>query len=735
MSTLRAPDSLSATTFAPPARRDAPDVAPTGGAGGLTPARRATLAAVVARVLDGALDLAPGLDAPALVEARLLRAPVDVRRDLVRVLDLFGSRAAACLTLGAARPFAELDAARQDRMLDRWARSRVPVQRTVFQALRRLTLAVWYGDPAVQAALGHRGPLHRRAPAVPWEGPAPGASTPAEPIVREGAPERVAPPVRSAALPVAAAPGTDRGRVVPGRVAAGDRRRTADVVVVGSGAGGAVAAARLAEAGLDVVVLESGGLWTAAEFTEQDADMAERLYAEQGLRATTDLGVAVMQGSTVGGSTTVNWMAMLRPDDHVRAEWARRFGVGAMTSGAFEAALDRVWADVRARPMPDDAQSPNNRLLVEGARALGWRVRGLDLNARGCVRSGFCGQGCRYDAKQGTLVTYVPRALAAGAAVYADAEVATVTLLGPGSLTDPRGGRPPVKRVRAVLRDRDTGRPRGTLTVDAPYVVLAGGAVGTPALLQRSGLGGGGVGRYLRLHPTTAVTGVYDREDGAGAGVPMTSVCDEFTSAGPGGYGFWIETPPVHPALAGLATSGFGRAHAERARAYPSTGTFIALVRDGADPEASNGSVTVDGAGRARLRYRLGPADARHLREGMAACARLHLAAGARAAYTLHTDAVEVRRAADVAEVLRRSVAPNDVAVFSAHVNGTCRLGADPRTSGAAGDAERLGERHGAAGVYVADGSLLPTGLGVNPQATIMALAHLVADGVVARWR
>jgi choline dehydrogenase-like flavoprotein len=511
------------------------------------------------------------------------------------------------------------------------------------------------------------------------------------------------------------------------------------VVVIGSGAGGAVAAARLAEAGLEVVVLEAGGLWTSTEFTEQDAGMAERLYADQGLRATADLGVAVLQGESVGGSTTVNWMAMLRPGDHVREEWARRFGAGVMTSGAFDAALDTVWADLRARPMPDDAQSPNNRLLLDGARALGWRVRALDLNARGCVRSGFCGQGCRYDAKQGTLVTYVPRALAAGAAVYSDAEVTGLAVLGAGGLTDPRvmlpNARPPVKRVSAVLRDRDTRAVRGTLTVDAPYVVLAGGAVGTPALLQRSGLGGGGVGRYLRLHPTTAVTGRYDREIGAGAGVPMTSICDEFTSAGPGGYGFWLETPPVHPTLAAVATSGFGRGHAERARAYLNTGTIIALVRDGADPEQSNGSVRVDGRGRTRVHYRLGPADARHLREGMAAAARLHLAAGASEAATLHTDPVLVRTTADADAILRRSVAPNDVTVFSAHVNGTCRLGADPRTSGAVSDAERLGERHGAPGLYVADGSLLPTGLGVNPQATIMALAHLVADGLVARWR
>jgi hypothetical protein len=318
--TPAAESTVPAEATEQPAPAAAP--APTPIAGGLTPARRATLAAVVARVLDGALDLGPGLDAAALVEARLLRAPAGTRADLVRVLDVFGSRAAACLTLGAARPFAELDAARQDRMLDRWARSRVPLQRTVFQALRRLTLAVWYGQPAVQTALGHRGPLHRRDPAVPWEGPAPGASTPSEPIARTEGADRVAPPVRSAALPVAgraepvppgsarppratggfAAVGVERGRITPGRLFVGDLRRTADVVVVGSGAGGAVAAARLAEAGLEVVVLEAGGLWTSDEFTEQDAEMAERLYAEQGLRATTDLSVAVLQGSTVGGA-------------------------------------------------------------------------------------------------------------------------------------------------------------------------------------------------------------------------------------------------------------------------------------------------------------------------------------------------------------------------------------------------------------------------------------------------
>jgi choline dehydrogenase-like flavoprotein len=210
----------------------------------------------------------------------------------------------------------------------------------------------------------------------------------------------------------------------------------------------------------------------------------------------------------------------------------------------------------------------------------------------------------------------------------------------------------------------------------------------------------------------------------------MSVVCDEHAAAGPGGYGFWVECPPVHPMLAAVATSGFGAPHAAVAREYARTATFIALVRDGADVDRSNGSVDVDRRGRARVRYRLGPADARNVAAGIEAAARLHLAAGAREARTLHADPVVVRSARDLAEARRRPVGPNRVTLFSAHVNGTCRLGVDPRSSGCAPD----GERHGARGLYVCDGSLIPTGLGVNPQATIMALATVVARGALARW-
>jgi choline dehydrogenase-like flavoprotein len=210
------------------------------------------------------------------------------------------------------------------------------------------------------------------------------------------------------------------------------------------------------------------------------------------------------------------------------------------------------------------------------------------------------------------------------------------------------------------------------------------------------------------------------------AGIPMTTLCDEFVRHDGTDYGWWIECPPLHPALASVAVSGFGAEHRASMERFPHIGALICLVRDGADLERSNGSVHVDRRGRTHIAYRLGPTDRRHLVEGVASCARLHLAAGAREVMTLHTRPVRIRSEADIGELRRRSAGPNDVALFSAHVNGTCRMGTNPRTSGTTPD----GERHGVPGLFVMDGSLLPTSLGVNPQETIMALASVLSERV-----
>ena len=687
----------------------------------LTPRQLATLIALCRRMV-------PLPDEPDPAAVRLARAvevrlggldPAKVRR-VERLLSLMDLPAAGLVSALRPRGFADLPAARQDAWLRGWEGSRIPLLRTGFQALRRLVLETYYADPASHPAIGYRGPLHSRRPEVPWEGPLPGASSDAEPVARlDGA--------RSARI-ISILPQLDLlahdptlSSVVEGARLRGDTRVHADVCVIGSGAGGAVAAARLAAAGHEVVLLEEGGYWHPEQFTEREREMTPRLYAERGTRATDDLAIPIVQGRAVGGGTAVNWLVMLRTPDWVLDEWAAGHGTVGMRPSDLAPVFERVEEETHTCAVPDDAHSPPNRLLLEGARALGWSASAVKVNAQGCIRCGFCGLGCRYGARRGAADVYVSAALAAGARLFADVRAERVELA-------ERGGGEPLKRVHAAVLDRETGAPRGRLTVEAPVVVVAAGAVETPALLQRSAMGGGGVGRFLRLHPTTAVAGLYQQEVYAGGGIPLSAVCDEFLR-GSDGYGFWIETPPFYPALTAAGLPGFGAAHREMMLAAPRLAPMIVLVRDGADRARSNGSVGVDAQGRVRIRYRLDAEDRSRLLRGMDAAARIHFAAGADEVATLHARAFRARSPAELRGLPLRPSGPNQLGVLSAHVNGTCRIGTDPAASGCTPD----GERHGVRGLYVADGSLLPTAPGVNPQETIMALVTVVAERIAAR--
>jgi choline dehydrogenase-like flavoprotein len=648
------------------------------------------------------------------VAERMASAPVHIARQLTLAAKLLDSPAA---NLIVARRFARLSRlSAQDARLayERWLSARVPIVRSISHGIRRFLLSTYYAQPEPQAALGVKAPLHTRQPQLAWEGALLGAARDDEPIARaqtRDLPDELRQPVRR-----------DFGdRVKSASGWTGTHYFRADVVVIGSGAGGAVAAARLAEAGRDVIVVERGRAVDSADFSERESEIGADLYADRGLRTTDDQAVTLLQGSALGGGTTVNWMLMLRTPDHVLDEWARDHGSEGMSPRDMRGVFDRIEQETHATVVPDDAHNPPNRMLIDGARALGWHVEAARVNARDCVRAGTCSLGCRYGAKQSALQVYLPRAIAAGARVITDAAVERLVV----TARDTGSGRPPQKRVYVTLRSPN-GAPTGELLIDAPYVVLAAGAVETPLILERSGLGGGGVGRFLRLHPTTAVFARMPNVAYPLAGIPQTSVCAEFARKSDG-YGYWIECPAMTPGLAAAAVSGLGAAHYEWMARLEYATPLIALVRDGAPNGASNGSVSLARGGVPRIRYRLGQLDARHLREAIAASARLALAGGAQEVLTLHTRPFVVRREADLAAVLSASVAPNDVTLFSAHLNGTCRIG---RQAGNAG-VKPNGERFGVRGLYVADGSILPTAPGVNPQETIYAMATVIAERMV----
>ncbi len=655
-------------------------------------------------------------------DARIARLPTHRRLQLANGLDALGGRVAVTLGIGRPSRFSALSADAQARCFAAWGQSPIAPLRTAYQAVRRLVLAMHYARPEVHVAIGYAGPLQWREPQAPWEGPLPG-ETPSDRRAGDLAGEPVARGHRR--LPAAIAADPLPTGVFPGCTVDRDIQRRADVVVIGTGAGGSVTAARLAEAGFQVVLLESGGYHTRADFTEDEAALTERLYADGALRTTDDLSVALVQGATVGGSSTVNWMMMLRTPTYVLDEWARDHGVYGMRPNEMTPVFERIEREVLAREVPVDAHSANNRLILDGARALGWRASTGRINAEQCVRCGFCGVGCRHNAKQSALLTYLPRALIAGAKLYADARVTRIEL----RERDAGKGTPPLKRVHAQIDGHLQGRAPRALTIDAPVVVVAGGAIETPVLLQRSGFGGGGVGNWLRLHPTTAVTGVYDRDILSSTGIPLSTMCDEFIRWQGTDYGFWLECPPMHPSFTAAAMPGFGPAHSLQMHQFRQTGVLIALTRDGADRSRSNGHVRVDRAGRTSIQYRLGHEDQRRVRASIDAAARIHLANGSRQVMTLHSTPCIIRSERDLPSLAKTSLHPNRIGLFSAHVNGTCRMGVDPARSGATPE----GERHGVRGLYISDGSLLPTSLGVNPQETIMAVASVLAERMATR--
>jgi len=469
----------------------------------------------------------------------------------------------------------------------------------------------------------------------------------------------------------------------------------ADVCVVGAGAGGAVAAAELAEGGMDVVVLEQGPHHDADRFSARPLDMLARLYRDGG--QTTTLGtppILLPLGRGLGGTTLVNSGTCFRTPAAVLERWQREFGLEALTEDALDPCFARVEGALSIAEVTPELAGRNAAVARRGAEALGWSYGYLRRNARGCVGSGVCAFGCPTSAKQHVGITYVPRAEAAEAQVIAGADVRHVLV--------ERGA---ARGVEARL----VGAGGGRLQVRAPRVIVACGTIHTPLLLARSGLGraSGQLGRNLALHPATGAFALMDEVVDMARGVPQSFYVDEFASEGIMFEG--VAGPPSYVAMS-LPLSG--KRHAAAMASYRNLAMFGLMVSD-----RSRGSVRAL-AGRPVIRYELVEEDVARFRTGLRRMEELFRAAGAREVYLGLPGGVTPERAR-----------ARDLKLMAFHPLGTARADARPGHGVVDGDL-RL---HGVQGVHVADGSVVPSSLGVNPQLTIMALATRLAFGLLGR--
>ena len=629
----------------------------------LSPAARNVLRSVAATLVpDGAADL----DEQVARKIASLPRPAD-RRELDLLLRLLDSRIVNLLLSGIPKPFTRMSPGARERCLRGWATSRLPQRRKAFQALKRLTTVTHYTTPGAARAIGYPGPL----------GPPPTTPKPIHPVVITA-----------------------------------NNTLACDVVVVGSGAGGGVVAAELAAAGKDVIVLEKGGYRNEADFTHLEGDALETMYDAGGLLATSDLGLVVLQGATLGGGTVINYTTSFPTPESVRRQWATEHNLPHFLSSEFTRSLDAV---ARRLGVNTDHAKPSGRdqVLIRGLEQLNWHHGLLPRDVRNCPQDdacGYCGMGCRRGAKQSTLITYLQDAADRGARIVVNCAVHRV-VIDRGTATG----------VEARVGDL-------ALTVRAKAVIVAAGSVHSPALLLRSGVTVPALGRHLALHPATAVLADMGRDVRPWTGTVQAHYSDQFADLD-SGYGFKFETAPVHPSLQALAAPWESAAgHRDRMGKLPQTALVGILLRD-----RFGGRVRVDRDGAAVVDYRLSRYDRAHLRRAIGAAAEVLEAAGARDIWVPLARDVSYRPGSNAAreDWLRRVDAagwgPNELLLVTFHQMASCRMGTNAAASVVDPDHRVWGTR----GLYVADASTFPSASGVNPMLTVMAMAHRAAAVMV----
>ena len=496
---------------------------------------------------------------------------------------------------------------------------------------------------------------------------------------------------------------------VDGATLESDTDVAADVVVIGTGAGGAAVARELTEAGRDVILLEEGPYVTARDYGHLSTiDATKLLYRDRGLTASQGAPpVLLPMGRCVGGTTVINLGTVLRMEPEHFAIW-RENGIAKLSYADLSAAYDRVEELMPVKQVTDEQIGPNTRVLQDGLAKLSIPGEVLTRNAPECRGAGRCFLGCPTDAKRAVHLDWIPRAIERGARLFTRVCVERI-LVDQGRAVGIEG---------SVLGANE--RRRLAFRVRSKHVVVACGALMSPVLLHDSNLGlkHAASGANLGVHPACRATGLYDRKIQGQHGVPQAY---HARVLGPGEM--YVETAFLPPALMGPALPGFGPDHHKLMQKYEHFALAGFRVI-----ETRRGSVKSHYAHLPLIKYQLGDADFASMRGGLKLSARILFETGAKQVFVPIHGMELLGSPDDISKIDDPRIEPGDLELSGYHAHGTLRMGSDP----ARAVVDEDGSYHGVKGLWVADASLFPTSSRVNPQHTVMALATLVGRAIVA---
>ncbi|MCI0558132.1 MAG: GMC family oxidoreductase [Nitrososphaera sp.] len=515
------------------------------------------------------------------------------------------------------------------------------------------------------------------------------------------------------------------------QVVTSDVVRNVDVCVIGSGAAGAILATKLAKGGKSVVMLERGGYYDGESMNQREADMIPLLWKNAGANFTSNLRIAIAQGSCLGGSTVINDAVCFRIPDLVIKQW-QQLGV-SIAKEEWDRANDEVAKNIRVTEVTDEELNENAKKLmaacgmfrINGKPILHYRNQRncgpsiSDSSLASCVKCGFCHLGCHYDTKQSMLVTYIHDALAdpeLDYSAYCNCRADRITYEENAATG-----------VDGIFVDA-AGNEKFRIRVNARVVIVSAGSIASSNLLQKSRIGGNNVGKGLALHPAPFVMGVFEEKIHGNRGIPMSYTCHEFgVTNGVEKGGFLIESIFLPVFQMALAIPSMGIDHRKMMENYAYFTMAGIMTRD--DPV---GSILMSYNGNPKVVYNLSPQTIDDMARGMGILARMWFSVGATSLITSHRDMPEIRTKADI-PALKDAVRdnPDGLMLGSAHPQGGNRMGNNEEECVVDSECKVFGFDN----LYVCDASVFPTALGVNPQQTVMALATMTADKIAKNWK